>query len=103
MDQTTQAITRAVKRADRKVTDWSKDAYTALTLYIDAHPAREFMVEEVRSWAEGGLGLTSPPDARAWGGIMQRANRAKLVQSMGYRPSGNVHAHNRPTAVWKKA
>lgn len=96
-------VKRASTRADRKVSDWSKDAYSALALYIDAYPSREFMAEDVRAWAETGLGLQPPPDPRAWGGIMQRANRAKLLAHMGYRPSGNARAHLRPTAVWKRA
>lgn len=94
-------IARATQAANRRNAGWSEDAFTAAKLYIDEARGREFMAEDVRSFAERALGLPVAPDARAWGGVMAKVAKLGFVRRVDFRPSANPQAHKRPTAVWK--
>jgi len=77
-------IDRAAEGADTEFPKWSEIAYAALETY--ARGAAGFGVlftaEDVREWAEE-QGLPTPTEQRAWGGIFQRASRAKLIEPTG--------------------
>lgn len=100
------AIALAVEHADDVEPRWSDVAYGLLLQVIQLRkrtPRCEtpFMAEDVRRWAERTRGLPSPPDARAWGGVFQRAARAKVIERAGFGESRNPQAHLRPTALWR--
>lgn len=91
-----EGIAASADHAEREKPGWAELAYGYLMLY----PHQRFMAEDVRRFAER-RGLGEPPDARAWGGVMQRASRAKLILKDGYGESGNAQAHCRPTQYWR--
>ena len=99
-------IQTAVDHADAVVPRWSDRAYALLVRAVSSrqmrNPDQPFMAEEVRAYAEN-LGLPSPPDPRAWGGVLQRASRAGLIVKAGYAESSNRQAHLRPTQQWRVA
>lgn len=100
------AIDLAVEHADAVEWSWGARAYNLL---LEAIRLRQklgrgdvpFMGEDVRRWAEGVRGLPEPPDPRAWGAVLQKACRAKLIERAGFGESKNPQAHLRPTALWR--
>lgn len=90
------AMQRAEDRAEGDDPGWKERAYALLQEY----PADRFMAEDVRRFAEA-RGLSPPEEPRAWGGIIQRASSAGLIEKDGYDESRNAQAHCRPTQVWR--
>lgn len=89
---------RAADHADAVEEGWSERAYSMLLDYAAEH--YEFMGEDVRSWAHS-AGLPQPPDGRAWGAVVLRASKAKLIIVDRYRKTRIPPAHATPRAVWR--
>ncbi len=81
-------INQAIKHANEKEENWSEIAYKFLLKYLET--ANEFMVEDV------------PPSLRAWGGIIVRASKSKLIYRIGFKNVVNAKAHCTPASIWKK-
>ena len=82
-DSATQSsIDQATDHADRVIQSWSDKAYAQLVLYNDIHGYHRFCATDVRRWATQ-RGLSVPPHNRAWGGVFQRASRAKIIVRAG--------------------
>lgn len=77
---------------------WADEAYLALCYFAQRNDT--FMTEDVRSFAHG-HGLPLPPDGRAWGGVVNRALRAKCITRVGYAPMKSPNCHADPKSVWK--
>lgn len=77
---------------------WADEAFLALCYYAKRHDT--FMAEDVRVFAHA-HGLPLPPDGRAWGGVMNRAIKRKLVERVGYAPMKSPNCHANPKSVWK--
>lgn len=97
-----EAINRATGHADAVEPAWSERAYAHLLAYPALPRGAAFMAEDVRKFAEE-QGLPTPPDPRAWGGVVQRAVRVGIIESAGFGYSKNRRAHLRPTAIWRRA
>lgn len=82
--------------ANRHDAGWSDHAYHALQSYMREFPGRRFLCEEVRGWAEAAVALPTPPNQKAWGGIMQRAARAKLIVKTGAREAKSSNLSLKP-------
>lgn len=101
-----QGAERAMAHADRVASTpplaWRDEAYGILVSFISFKRlvGSDFMAEDVREYAERG-GLSAPPDGRAWGGIVQRALRAKLIERVGYAPMKSRNCHANPKTVWR--
>jgi hypothetical protein len=93
-------IDRAVAHADRVTPKWSQMAYEELRAFLIHTGLHEFTSEHVRDFAEA-WGFVSPPDKRAWGGVMMRAARAGLIRkTRRFTPSMNPNSHKMPKALW---
>lgn len=57
-----------------------------------------FLAEDIREFAQE-RGFADPPDARAWGVVMQRAAREHIVQSFAYAPARS--SNGSPKVLWK--
>jgi hypothetical protein len=88
---------RAIEHADAVEGGWSEMAYAMLEQYAFSH--FEFMMEEVRRWAQDN-GLSAPPTARAWGAVALRASRDRLIVKAGHRNTINPLAHGALATVW---
>jgi len=89
-------MTRAVEHADRKVDDWSGQAFSLLMTYARLRN-EPFLIEDAREWAyEQGLEL--PPDGRAWGAPTRRAAVGHHLVRCG---TGNARSsNNSPKVLW---
>lgn len=99
-DQRNKGIEKAVSHADWKEDDWQARAFEFLKEFLGNHNG-PFMVEEVRSYAAL-LDFPLPPSARAWGAVILRAAKEKLVERCGYSQTKNVKAHRTPAALWRQ-
>ena len=77
---------------------WADEAFLALCYYAERHDT--FLTDDVRTFAHQ-YGLPLPPDSRAWGGVMNRAVKRKLVERVGYAPVKSPSGHARPMSLWK--
>lgn len=94
-----QGIRTAVDHANVANPKWSDKAF-ALLLALIATRDSPFMTEDVRAVSK--QMLPTPPDARAWGGVMMRARRMGLIELIGYQKSKDPVAHCNPRSVWRK-
>lgn len=89
----------ALDSASRVQEDWAERAYEILKSYIRTQVGA-FMCEHVRAYAKQFTDLSEPPSARAWGGIIQRAAREKLIKCIGTKPVENARAHRANASLW---
>jgi len=87
-------------KSDASCVRWS---VTALSFFIDfaATAQGPFMTEDVRMAAEA-VGLSAPPDRRAWGSIAMAAFRQKIIKRIGYGPQQSKGCHCAPKTIWKR-
>lgn len=90
---------QAQDHADRVIDDWSERAYGFLVDYSAANPGRAFMGEDVRA-AAASAGFPEPPDSRAWGPVVSRAFKAKIIKRIGYGPKRGPSSHCAPQSIW---
>ena len=90
-------IKQAIDNADNTHEKWSDKAYRFLVNYIKSQ--NEFMTEDLRLASE--KEIPKPPSNRAWGGIILRAVRARLITRDRFSNVKNAKAHKTPATVWK--
>lgn len=73
---------------------WSITAFQLLERFA-REAERPFTCEVFRAWA-GCHGLVSPPDARAFGGVTQRAIRNKVIRRVGFAPAASSRGSAKP-------
>lgn len=93
-------ITTAVNHANDTVNKWSNKAYQMFIEYL-ANINTGFMGEDFRRYAEQ-RGLQDPPSKRAFGGVILRASKEKLITKIGHAQVSNVRAHKAFASIWKK-
>jgi len=83
--------------------EWQDDAYLSLVRFLDLRMSSvldAFLCEEVRDAAER-AGLPDPPTKRAWGAVMRRAARNRLIVRQGYAPA--LSSNLSPKVLWRRA
>jgi hypothetical protein len=93
-----EGMRQAVEHADAVELKWSERAYAFLERYAAAN--REFLTEDVRTWAHRN-GLPLAPDNRAWGAVINRASRERLIVRDRYETIRIPPSHARPMPVWR--
>lgn len=92
-------IKRAEVSANNKSPEWIDRAYEHFKKWLAGKPdGHLFMMEEAR----GDLPIEPPPSNRSYGGIIKRAQSAKLIKSVGLKPVSNVKAHACFATQWMK-
>lgn len=89
----------AEDHAEAEHLGWKDLAYGYLLEFIARHSGREFLTEDVRGYATKN-GLAIPPNLRAWGGVMMRAQGAEIIRCVGTRKVKNRKAHSANAAAW---
>jgi hypothetical protein len=90
----------AAAHADRVHGTWSDAAWDFLVRFGQAQKGRPFMAEDVRAHAELRKAVPLPPDNRAWGSIVMRAAKARLIRRVDYAPNKSPSCHGSPKSVW---
>ena len=98
-----QGIKKAINHAEKDIPGWATLAFECLKSYLRyCPPDHEFMAEDVRKFSQSTYFLPEPPNLRAWGGIMRRAQRAGLIRAIGTRKVVNPTAHCANATLWIK-
>jgi hypothetical protein len=90
-------MTQAIKHAEEVRSDWGARAFKFVEIF--ARRRIEFRAEQVREYAEQ-KGLESPPSKRAWGAVISKAVRRKLIHKVRFEPCENPKAHSCNVVVW---
>jgi hypothetical protein len=93
-----EGINAAINHADFKIDGWQEKAWE---LFLRFPIYQKFMVEDLRSFSYK-RGLPNPPSERAWGAIIIRAKKDRIVKHCGYASVKNPSAHRTPASVWMK-
>lgn len=92
-------IKQALDNANNKSINWSTKVYCLLDTYLKTH-MKPFLCEDFRKWCAGKL--ETPPSKRAYGGIIQKAARNKLIKKLGITQVKNPKAHCANAGLWIK-
>ena len=92
---------RAILHANNVNLNWSEKAYKMLEEYVRMSKDN-FLAEDFRAFATK-CGLEEPPSKRAFGGIIGKASKRKLIEWCGYRKVKNPKAHLTPANLWRRA
>ena len=97
-----EGITAAIENADRHNYNWSISAYNLLKAFLKTEKSEQkFMAEDIRTFADNML-LENPPSNRAWGAIIIKAKKEKLIIFAGYNQVKNPKAHMANAGLWEK-
>ncbi len=90
----------SVEHADAEIPQWSDLAVGWVKIYARANPGKAFSTLECRKFAYS-RGFMEPPDGRAWGAVMVRAVRERVIESAGAAITGDAKSHARIMSVWR--
>ena len=91
----------AEAKANDDCSGWSDRAMFYFTEFLKEIGDRSFLAEEAREWCIF-RGLPAPKNHRAWGSVICKAVKMKLIQFCGYEKTSNPLAHSTPAGVWKQ-
>lgn len=94
-------ITHAVRHATRVDPDWFDRALLALRAFVAERGTRSFLAEEFVAYAREQMGCASPPDGRAFGGVMKRAAATGVIVRVGYALANS--SNRSPKCLWRAA
>ena len=98
LDLRDDGIRRAANHAEHQRAGWNELADVLLREF--AKDRATFNAAQFAAYARG-RGLPNPPDGRAFGGVIMRAKRDKLVAFDGYEPSPDPKHHAGPVTRWR--
>ena len=76
--------------------DWVEMALEALRTHATTH--KYFTTEQVRAANQE---LPEPPDKRAWGAVVRKANRAGIIRSHGWTRAESTTVHGMVVTLWE--
>lgn len=88
---------RVAAKAQRVQPGWMDHAYVLLQRFA-AEQRSPFLGEAFRAWAYA-RGLTRPHDERAFGPLMTRAAKARVIVRAGFAPSASSNGSPKP--LWQ--
>lgn len=94
-------IRAAIEHTEQFHKGWSKLARGYLLEFLTRHTG-EFMGEDVRVFADA-AGCPKPLHARAWGSVMQRAAKDKLIRKVRLDSVKTPTSHCANASVWVRA
>src|SRR6185369_14696511 len=89
----------AKDHADAKNESWSETVYKMFLIFIQR--SEPFMAEDFRAFCDEHK-MPPPPSLRAYGHIIVRAAKEKLIVQVGYGKTSNPKAHKTPANIWKR-
>lgn len=91
----------AADHADQAHPGWQDETFEALKQFLLWNNS-PFMCETFRAFAEEECQLEPPPNARAYGAVVQRAKREGLIEHAGIGQVSNPKAHMANASFWRK-
>lgn len=94
-------IKQAEESAHRIHHEWNEKAFEAFKAFLKTR-AFPWMCEDFRKWAEEYCNFPEPPSLRAYGGIIVRAKKLKMIHQVSFKAVTNPRAHKAICAVWEE-
>jgi hypothetical protein len=95
-------MSAAMANANEAYPNWGTEALNALKVFLLWNNSA-FMCEMFRVFAEQDCMLPTPPNTRAYGSLMVKAQRLGMIKHAGYRSVSNPRAHRTPASLWVSA
>jgi hypothetical protein len=92
-----QGMQQATDHADAVNPKWSETAHAFLLKYAKGN--EQFTAEDVRNVSHEVV--PTPPDQRAWGGVMVGAVKSGMITKCGYAAAKNPKNHCGIATLWK--
>lgn len=100
-EATEQGIQKAIDGANAAVEGWSETAFGYLLEYVKLiGPGGRFTNEQFRVWCSGNKNFTAPHSARAFGDVIRKAAKEKLISIECIVKTQSRTAHNANAALW---
>lgn len=96
-----EGIERSRRSSEAASPEWQREAFEFLVGWLARRGSRPFQACEVRH-ASFGL-IPKPPTQRAWGHVLLRARKAKLIELHGQGPDLDPKSHRAPANIWRAA
>lgn len=93
-------VASASEHAERVLPEWNRRADMALLVYLTVVDGLPFLCEELGAWARVNTDLPPPPDNRAWGGVIQRAKKARVIEQAGTASAKTSNCSHK--CLWRK-
>jgi len=91
-------ITRSTQHAEHATPGWNAQADALLREFlVDVAFGKDFLAEEFVDWVRGKI--ADPPDARSWGGVIQRGAKRGMMRRCGYAPANS--SNRSPKCLWR--
>lgn len=92
-------INVAADHAEQVHPGWQDKAIQNLKVFLLWNKS-PFLCETFRVFAEQECQLSTPPNLRAYGAVMQRAKREGMIEHAGYTQVKNPRAHAANASLW---
>jgi hypothetical protein len=94
----------AAAHADSQSAGWLARATGLAEQFVleDTDKPEQFQAMHIRAYAER-HGLPSAPDARAWGHVMRRLKKKRVIEPVGTGKSSDPKQHNGFITEWRAA
>jgi hypothetical protein len=77
---------------------WAEAAFDRLASF--ARGCAYFTTEQMKAWAYA-QGLVQPENESAWGGVVVRAKRERIIRFVDYVPAEQSSRHGAPNRRWQ--
>lgn len=91
-------MSQALSHAEFTDPMWGEKAYSVLLEY--GPKLGRFTPTDIRACGLAS-GVPTPPDNRAWGPVLKRAQKAGKIRHDGYVPHPDPKSHRCPTRLWQ--
>jgi hypothetical protein len=95
-------IQKAIDTACKVNPQWPEKAFNKLKEFVREHIG-EFKAEDIRSYAAMDDDFPLPKSERAWGGILAKAIRDRIIKKVGIGPVKNKKAQMANANTYVKA
>ena len=95
--QAEEGMGRALDRAEREIPEWGDLAYARVVGYAKEH--LQFCGWMVVKAANADPNFPIAPNDKAWGSVIQRAAREKIIVRCG--TAKDPHRHGNPIPLWE--
>lgn len=93
---------KSIDQVEQNSLTWVNEAYDALRTFCRSHPGLLFTVPGFSIFAEKNYGLPKAREGRAYGAVIRKALKDKLIESTdSYCPSPLPWQHLRPVKLWR--
>ena len=97
-EQGRQGMAAVAAKAEEISPGWSASAFACLCRFAEDHD--HFTGEQIKTWSYAN-GLARPHKDAAWGAVIAKASRRRIIHFVGYEVATAASRHGAPNRRWK--